>query len=448
MMRSQKSKKGTVWKKGLVVAACAALIGGVAGVLNSGFSGGVTGMFNNGSFGGAIADELFPVVFPTAYAFDDYDARHAVREANPIEESFLTALNEFAWKTTAEFFAGSEGNVNYSPLSLYYALSLAASGAEGQTAQELLALLGVEDKETLSTQCGNLYRLMYTDNEIGKMKLANSLWLSKQVDFNDSYVENAAKNFYASSYHVDFADKKTGGLMSQWVANQTNGTLSPEFSSSSQQIMAILNTVYFKDEWTSRFLEDKTAKDTFYLADGSTVECDFMNKVDSSAIFKKGEGFTSAELSLKNAGGVIFILPDEGVTPQELLADAAMVQNVFEGGERFAGKIIWQIPKFDFGSSFKLVDGLKALGVQEAFEESADFSKITDDMAFISDVRQETHIAIDEKGVEASAYTVIEYCGAMLVTEEAHMILNRPFIYGIYSNQGTLLFVGICENPV
>lgn len=415
-----------------IVAACGVLLGSC-------------GLFDSK---GNISGELVPVVFPAAYTFDDYDSRSIVRETNPVEEEFLSAMNRFTWRTTAEFLADNEENANYSPVSLYYALALAASGAEGETEEELLTLLGVEDKQMLSEQCGNLYRLMYTDNEIGKMKLANSLWLGKQVDFKDSYVENAAKNFYASSFQVDFTEKKTGELMSQWVANQTNGTLNPEFSTSTQQIMAILNTVYFKDEWTGRFLEDETAVDTFYLADGTPVECEFMNKVDSSAVFKKGEGFTSAELGLKNAGGVIFILLDEGITPQELLSSEEKVQEVFEGGERCAGRINWQIPKFDFGSSFKLVDGLKALGVQAAFEENADFSGITDDMAFISDVRQETHIAIDEKGVEASAYTVIEYCGAMMVTDEAHMILNRPFIYGIYSNQGTLLFVGICENPV
>lgn len=425
------------WKKILGLLAGIVAIGGV-----------MVGTFYFGTSEEKVSGELSSVVFPTAYAFDDYDARQSVREANPVEESFLMALDEFTWKTTAEFLVGSEENVNYSPLSLYYALALAASGAEGETKKELLALLGVEDKQMLSEQCGNLYRLLHTDNEIGKLKLANSLWLDRRGEFKDSYVENVAKNFYASSFQVDFTDKKTGELMSQWVAKQTNGTLNPEFSVSTQQIMAILNTVYFKDEWTSRFLEDETATDSFYLADGTSVECEFMNKVDSSAVFKKGEGFTSAELELKNAGSVILILPDEGVTPQELLENAEKVQGVFEGGERCAGRIIWQIPKFDFGSSFKLADGLKALGVQSAFDENADFSGITDDIAFISDVRQETHIAIDEKGVEASAYTVIEYCGAMMVTDEAHMILNRPFIYGVYSNQGTLLFVGICENPV
>lgn len=69
-------------------------------------------------------------------------------------------------------------------------------------------------------------------------------------------------------------------------------------------------------------------------------------------------------------------------------------------------------------------------------------------MAFISKIRQETHIAIDEKGVEASSYTQIDYCGAGMPEDKADMILNRPFIFGIAAYDGTLLFIGVCENPV
>ena len=89
---------------------------------------------------------------------------------------------------------------------------------------------------------------------------------------------------------------------------------------------------------------------------------------------------------------------------------------------------------------------LKQLGVTSAFDESADFSGITDGIAYIDDILQETHIAIDEKGVTASAFTQIDYTGAMRPEGRADMTLNRPFIFGI-QHSGTLLFIGICDNP-
>lgn len=83
-----------------------------------------------------------------------------------------------------------------------------------------------------------------------------------------------------------------------------------------------------------------------------------------------------------------------------------------------------------------------------AFEsDQADFSGMTQDQAFFSQILQETHIAIDEKGVEAAAFTKLDYAGTAAPNEkEAYMILNRPFLYGIVSD-GVLLFAGVCNQP-
>ena len=91
---------------------------------------------------------------------------------------------------------------------------------------------------------------------------------------------------------------------------------------------------------------------------------------------------------------------------------------------------------------------LKELGVKLAFESNADFTGITDQMAYISNIQQETHISIDEEGVEASAFTQIDYTGSAMPEGRADMILNRPFIYGITASNGSLLFIGICMNPL
>jgi serpin B len=63
--------------------------------------------------------------------------------------------------------------------------------------------------------------------------------------------------------------------------------------------------------------------------------------------------------------------------------------------------------------------------------ESADFPGITGAPTFISGVKQETHIFIDENGVGTSAFTKIDYAGAKMPEDQSKMILNRPFVYGI-----------------
>jgi len=427
--------------KWIVLAACLALIVGLSSILPK--------LVNKQE--GALLDSneaLLDVVFPNAYAFDDHDGWREIRENNPIDEAFIKAINDFTYKTASQILSEQNDNTNYSPLSLYYALALAASGAEGETADELLALLGMPDQASLSEQCGNLYRRLYIDNNIGKLQINNSLWMDNEIVWKDDFIRNAAENFYAYSFSEDFSDAKTAQLMAEWVSEKTNGTLKPEIKIDPEQILSIINTIYFYDQWINEFDKSKTEEDVFYLSDESTISCDFMNSISFTG-FSKGNGFTRSSLGLKNRGSMVFILPDEGRSPQELLSTPEKLKEAFDGGEEGYGEVTWQIPKFNFGTSLELIDILQQLGVNAAFkEEDADFSGITDNVAFISKIRQETHIAIDEKGVEASSYTQIDYCGAGMPGDKADMILNRPFIFGIAAYDGTLLFIGVCENPV
>lgn len=52
--------------------------------------------------------------------------------------------------------AQEEGNVVFSPLSLYYALAILGEGASGETEEEILSALHSEDKNKLSDQCARL----------------------------------------------------------------------------------------------------------------------------------------------------------------------------------------------------------------------------------------------------------------------------------------------------
>jgi len=391
-------------------------------------------------------------VYPKSIAFEDFISASAVRETNALNDDFTASLKQFSYATASRVLSDSDGNANYSPLSLYMALALAATGAEGSTKDEMLNVLGVKDTASLSSQCSKLFRLLYTDNEISTLKIANSVWMDSTVNgnktiFKKSFMDNASKNFYASLFSADFADKKTGEAMGQWIADNTNGTLAPSLTLSDDQIMTIINTVYFKDQWVDRFDKEATAADTFHLSTGEDVTCDFMNMTNGSHPFNDGDGFLRSELYLKNNGSMVFILPDEGVSIDTLLASPEKVQEIFEGGDYHMGEVVFKVPKFAFGSRFDMIDTLKSLGIQSAFAPGADFSGITDGTAFISGVRQDTHIAIDEIGVEASAFTQIDFAGAAVPDGHADMILDRPFIYGITAADGTLLFAGVCTNP-
>ena len=428
-------KKKKILPKILLLAACFVLVVvGVYSISNRGISGKV--------------EEVLAATYPKGYDFDDFDTKMEINEKNPVNEDFTDSINNFSFKTASKILTDQDKNTLYSPISLYYALAIATQGANGETEKELLKLLEIDDKETLSKQAGNLYRILYTDNKISKLKIANSVWLDKSLSYNQKYIDAIKKDYYASLFSADFSDKSaTTKEIKKWISENTNKTLDFDSDIDDNQLMIILNTIYFYDEWTHQFDKNDTKQDTFNLSDGKKVKCDFMNRTEGNGSFYIGDGYISSSLELKNGSSMVFVLPDENSNLKDLLSKPENLKKIFNQQDNKIGEVIWKIPKFSYGDSIELKEILKSLNVEKAFGNGADFSGISDEDLFISDVKQDSHIAIDENGVEASAYTEIAMCKLALVNERVEMNLDRPFIYGIVSPQGNLLFVGVCNNP-
>lgn len=351
----------------------------------------------------------------------------------------------------------------YSPLGLYYALALTSQGAEGQTKDEMLDLLGYDDAAALREDCKTSFEALYyvpneknnKADEFGEfpadtrysLQIANSVWADEGFQVEPDWLDLGKTYFYADAYQMDLQSQAAGDAAAEWVKDRTGGLIAPAAAPASEgEMLAIRNTIYFYDEWQNRFREENTKEDTFYLADGNTTSCDFMNRT-TFAGFVRGDNYTLSSLSLKNSQ-MVFVLPDEGTDVHELIKTPETFRQILnEEGEKMSGEVVWKVPKFSYGESMDMSDMLNRLGMEQAFGSQADLSGISKDGGlFLSKVNQDTHIGIDEKGVEAAAYTEIILAGALPPKDRAEMILNRPFLY-IIKNKGQILFVGICENP-
>lgn len=405
-------------------------------------------------------------------ALDDYDAWRALLEENACSDEFNQAVLDFSYESASKVLAGGEENGNFSPLSLYYALALAESGAKEETAKELLGVLGMEDSSALAGECRKLYRHMYyweqklkeEYKEYGDgdfqstVKLRNSLWLSNAFTFHPSYREGAARDFYASLHSVDFTQPEAGEAMGQWISDQTNGVLAPSLSVDPRTALSIINTLYFYGSWDTKFSKERTKTEEFTLADKTKVECPMMNREEEMGAFYRGDGYTLSSLYTNNGCQMVVLLPDRDRSVQEFLQSKDALEkslgNVRKPGEDAwtSGKVIWKLPKFSFGSSYDLIESLGKMGLERMFDgEKADFSGISDESLWVSQVIQESHIGVDEEGIEGAAYTMLAVCGAGMPQDKevAEMICDRPFIYGIRDgHSGAWLFIGVCQNPV
>lgn len=404
-----------------------------------------------------------------SYKAEDFDEWKKLLEENQTSDSFREALGRFAFQSGSRVLTAEKGNVNYSPLSLYYALALAGCGAEGETASQIADNLGVRDQSQLAEECRKLYQWFYYYSQREKVRmeqygegsdnsdvrLANSLWISEQLNIKKDYQKLAASSFFASSYQVDFTAQEAGKQMGKWIGEQTKGVLNPELKMNPSTRLAILNTLYFYGSWQDKFAAEETAEDNFTKEDGGKVTCPFMNRVERSGDFKKGDGYTVSVLDTTNACRMVLLLPDEGRSVEEFLNAPEKLESALESKQENwqKGEVTWKVPKFSFGASLKLNELLKNMGMENMFDsQKADFGAISDRPLFVDTVIQESHIGIDEEGVEGAAFTMIAFTeGSAMVDpqQKADMILDRPFIYGIQDGStGAWLFLGVCRNPV
>ena len=386
--------------------------------------------------------------YPAAVGNSD-NARSRLLEENPVDSGFYEILNQFAVRSGA-LALGSGSNEAYSPLSLYLALAVASEGAGGENKEQFLQVLGVEGKEEeyLRKQCNMLLNQLYgIQYPYYKCDVSNSLWLSGDIRWKNDFTKTAVSDYYASLYQVDFKDPQTGKQMGAWVKERTKGVIDPQISVSQAQLMSILNTVYFKAEWVDKFEQASIEDGVFHTSDNQEVDCRFLTRTRNPYGFLMGDGFMRSSLGFKDNARIVFVLPDEGKDIAKMTADPKLLEDMLLLPDNGSAKVNFKIPKFSFGSDLELAQVLQQMGLTEAFTENADFSFMTETPVWISNVRQQSHMSLDENGVEAASFTKIDYAGAaMPLPEEVDMVLDRPFLYGIYS-QNVLVFVGICQNP-
>ena len=364
------------------------------------------------------------------------------------EEGFADGLETY-FPTAARALLSGQGNRVCSPLNVYMALAMLAEITDGDTRQEILAALGSDDLEDLRTQAKAVWRSVYRQDGAVNSVLANSLWLNEGSSFRQETVDLLAENYYASVYRGEMGSDGLDQALRDWLDEQTGGLLKNATKSarfSPDTVLALASTVYFQSKWKEEFSKSKTQEDIFHGLSGDT-SVDFLRS-DGAGQYYWGEDFAAYGKRLESGGTMWFFLPDEGVTPEDLLAGEdvftlAADSDRWENQTRLIVHV--SIPKFDIFQQQTLTDALETMGISKVFDlGQADFSPISDNDLYLSQADHAARLIIDEEGVTAAAYTLMaEAGGARPPEEEVDFRLDRPFLTMVTSQDGLLLFAGI-----
>lgn len=344
--------------------------------------------------------------------------------------------------------SSSDSNIVISPMSISIALGMAWNGAAAETKAEMTALLGMS--ETPDSLINQYYEVMQKSLPVidssTTVNLANSLWYTTDFAVKPSYLNVNQTYFDAEIRSIDFKQAWAKDTINAWVDAKTNHLIPEIVESTQDQVMYLINAVYFKGAWVMPFDPKKTTPSSFTKQKGGTSQVNMMYMLDTLCL---GETENAQYLDLAYGNGaysMTLVLPKTGYSTSNVLSaltPESLNQTISTLNKQ---KVELYLPRFKVECDFDLIPTLQSLGMKLAFTPSANFSGISDASIMISDVKHKTFVEVTEKGTTAAAVTSIgfEYTS---MPNYPQFIVNKPFLFFIRENGSkVILFAGKIAN--
>ena len=387
----------------------------------------------------------------------DQDLPDDVLLDGTIDPDIVEANTKFGFNLFNEILKTEQNsNVFISPFSISVAVAMALNGAAGDTEQGMVNTLQVQnvDKEDINLGYAVLQQTLQTTDPKVTLSIANSLWGSQDFSFDSEYLQRNAQFFDAEITSLDFTDPGSVNTINNWVNDNTNGKI-PEIIDgiSPDDVLFLINAIYFKGKWQTKFDPANTRDDMFHLVDGSSKQVPMMFRDDKYPFFYSKE-FQAVSLPYGDGKIAMYIFLPSVDSDLNTFLESLNIENWQEWMSQFREQKVWvQIPKFKLEYKIKLNQILKNLGMETAFNRNqANFSRmVSTDAAltgnlYISKVDHKTFVEVDEEGTEAAAVTGI---GVSVTSLPPQFTVNRPFFFAIRDNEtGTILFMGTVVDPL
>ena len=343
----------------------------------------------------------------------------------------------------------TDANVFISPLSVSMALNMTLNGAAGTTADEMRAALRESDYSTadINAYSRELREALLRADPKTTIGIANSIWYRQGATVKAPFIEANRTYYDAEVQALDFSSPTATATINGWCAQKTHNKIKEIVKQvDPTTFMYLINAVYFKGAWTTRFEKKNTRSGDFRRADGSTQTVQMMNLMDT---FRYASGNVCDYLEMdygNHAFSMVIMLPKDGKTTQDVIAtmDGKKWADAIQSLTLKEIRVL--LPRFKAEYEYPMHEHiLPDMGMKLPFNpELADLSGIADIGAFgrlfISSVIHKTFVQVDEEGTEAAAVTSIDIVGS---NESSFFIVDRPFLFAIREKStGVILFIG------
>lgn len=391
-----------------------------------------------------------------------------VRAAAPVSRPVPSAADLSAASTSTTAFgldllravaaSGPDSNVVVSPTSVATALAMLAPGARGQTAAEIASVLHSSlpaDRFAEAVGALDAATVQRATADKAAMHESDTLWVQKDYELQQQYLDVLAAAFDTGVHETDFADPdQARDAINSLVQQQTGGLIKdlfPQGSLDASSRLVLTDALYLKAKWDHPFEPGETSPAPFHLADGTTANPPTMAETVSEQ-YSAGPGWQYTEIPYAGdhmAMGVL--LPDAGTFDtfrKGLGADE--LDSIVSGLQPTSVDL--ELPKFTFDYSTSLNNALQSLGMTTPFTGAADFSGIPakPEGLQVTNVVHKAHIAVAEDGTTAAAATGISVGDSAVAPPQnlVQMHVDHPFLFFIRDTvSGQIVFVGQVTDP-
>jgi len=232
--------------------------------------------------------------------------------------SLVGSMNDFSFDFYDQIIEKENGNIFFSPYSIFVALSMAYEGSDGNTSIEFEDVLNFKQNNSESLgSFGKIYNLLNQNQDGYKISTANAFWAHQDYTFLDSYL-GLLENFYmADANELDFSKNvEAAETINLWIEEKTNNKIKDMIDAnmlSDFTKLVLTNAIYFKGLWAQPFDPDSTYEADFQIKEDEIVKVDMMTS-DSDSRFNYTENEDLKVLKLNYWGNklsMVIILPNE-----------------------------------------------------------------------------------------------------------------------------------------
>uniref|UniRef100_A0A452R8P5 Serpin domain-containing protein n=1 Tax=Ursus americanus TaxID=9643 RepID=A0A452R8P5_URSAM len=371
--------------------------------------------------------------------------------------SLSAANTRFAFDLFQQFKTSKkDDNIFYSPLSISSALAMTYLGAKENTALEMEKTdFSVENLGNVHHQFQKLLTELKKPTDAYELNIANKLYGEKNFQFLQEYMDNIKKFYLTTVESVDFnnAAEETRKKINSWVESQTHEKIKNLFPKDSltSTILVLVNAVYFKGQWDTKFDKKNTVEKEFWL--NKVLKPVQMMKQYDVFKFSSLEGMQAKILEIPYKGkdlSMILLLPDE-VDGLQKLEDQLTAEKLIEwtSSQNMSNNFVdLYLPRFKLEETYDLKDTLRALGMVDVFNaQTANLSGMTgNENLLVSKVIHKSFVEVTEEGTTAASSTAVDF--QMKSSPAYPFHCDHPFLFFIKHNKtNSILFLGRVSSP-